>query len=538
MLPRNPWTLPLTTSTRSGFAALCALALAAFLAAPAPALAGLTDLPTDVQIPDDSLGEFYVTGFRLVEDLPEEYIQEEFLVFGNATIYNYAHNPPDGPTDIVPVQEDVPYGTRIVVNRPAEKNKFNGTVVIEWWNSTAGFDTAPVWDVSAEYFAREGYIYVGVTNGDDAFDFLLGGCSLLGLSPPTCGTRYADVELADNGIAYEMVSQIATLLKSDSPLNPIPSGYEVERLYHAGQSQQGGSMVTYASGFHVPGVNDGYFVQANVFPRNINDGPECGADGSPPFPDCRPELQGDDRWVRTDLPVPVVQALGETDVSALFGITGRQADTENFRYYEMAGVAHLTVHEGVDIIPPLTLEDLCENPVNSSADGPVVGSYLYNAMWDNLEQQVKNGVAPPPTRLMDVDDSGEVQRDEFMNALGGVRVPEMDVPTGSHYPPTNQANPNLPGFLQFLGNLACFLGGSTTPFDNEELKELYRNHGGYVNRVVHAANDLRRDRFLLQEDRKIIVDAAAKSTIACGIGFEIALLLPPVMWWRARRRRR
>jgi hypothetical protein len=536
MLHRNSWTLALATAARSGFAALCALALAALLSA--TATAGLTDLPTDVQVPDDSLGAAYVTGFRLIEDLPEEYIEEEFLVFGNASIYNYKHDPPLGHADIEAIAEDVPYGTRIVVRRPANENKFNGTVVIEWWNSTAGFDTAPVWDVSAAYFAREGTIYVGVTNGDDAFDFLLGGCSLLGISPPTCGTRYADVELADNGIAYEMVSQIATLLRSDSPLNPIPSGYAVERLYHTGQSQQGGSMVTYASGFHVPGVNDGYFVQANVFPRNINDGPECGAAGSPPFPNCRPELQGDDRWVRTDLPVPVVQALGETDVAALFGIAGRQADTENFRYYEMAGVAHLTIHEGVDIIPPLTLEDLCQNPVNSSADGPVVGSYLYNAMWDNLEQQVQRGVAPPPSRVMDVDANGVIQRDPYMNALGGVRVPIMDVPTGTYFPPTNQADPNLPGFLQFLGNLACFLGGSTTPFDADTLKELYPNHGTYVSQVAHAANNLRRDRFLLQEDRQIIVTAASRSTIGCGMGFEIALVLPPLMWWRARRRRR
>jgi hypothetical protein len=248
-------------------------------------------------------------------------------------------------------------------------------------------------------------------------------------------------------------------------------------------------------------------------------------------------LQGDDRLVRTDLPVPVVQAVGETDVAALFGIGGRQADAGNFRYYELAGVAHLTIHKDVEVFPPLTLEDLCQNEINSSADGPIVGSYLYNAMWENLEQQVQRGFVPPAGVLMQTDSSGVVQRDEFMNALGGVRVPEMDVPTGSHYPPTNRADPNLPPFLQFIGNLACFLAGSTTPFDDELLHELYPNHGAYVNQVARAANQLQMDGFLLPQDRQIIVDAAAHSTIACGIGFEIALLLPPLMWWRARRRR-
>jgi hypothetical protein len=533
---RNARTRGLAAASRQGRLSLLALALVALITP--SAIAAPTDLPTDVRAPDDALGAAFIPGVRLVEDLPQEIVEEEFLVFGNASLYNYAHNPPESKTDIVSVQDGIPYGTRIIVRRPAKKGHFNGTVVIEWWNSTAGFDTAPVWDPSAEYFAREGYIYVGLTNGSAAFDFLLSGCALFGVLPPTCGTRYAELLLADNGIAYDMASQIATLLKSDSPLNPIPSDFAVERIYHSGQSQQGGSMVTYASGFHLPGVNDGYFIQANVGARDINGGPECGAAGSPPFPGCTPSLQGADRLVSTDLPVPVVQAVGETDIAALFGTFGRQPDAEKFRYYELAGVAHLTIHEGVEIFPGTDLGDLCENEMNTSADGPVVGSYLYNAMWDNLEAQVQRGIAPPPGVLMDVDGSGVIQRDQFMNALGGVRVPEMDVPTGSHYPPTNQADPNLPPFLQFIGNLACFLGGSTTPFDDEQLKELYNNHGGYVNKVARAANILMQDRFLLPKDRQIIINEAALSTIACGIGFEIALLLPPVMWLRARRRRR
>jgi hypothetical protein len=462
-------------------------------------------------------GEAFVPGVRLVEDLFLEYVEEEFFVSGTATLYNYANDPPLGPTDIVPIQTGVPYKTRIIVRRPVKTNKFNGSVVIEWWNTTAGFDTAPVWDPSAEYFGREGYIYVGVTNSNQALSFLTGGCSLLGVLPPTCGTRYATLSLPDDGLAYDMVSQIANLLRSDSPDNPV-AGYDVERIYHSGQSQQGGSMVTYASGFHLPGLNDelndGYFVQANVFARPINAGPACGAQGSPPFPDCTPRLQGSDVFVRTDLPVPVVNALTETDVAVLFGIPGRQPDTPTFRYYEMAGTAHLTVHKDIEVIPagivgpdPLFLEDLCLNPLNTLADGPVFGSYLYNAMWDNLDRQVRFGEVPPAGRVLDVV-AGVIQRDAYDNALGGVRLPEMDVPTGSYNPPTNVADPTLPPFLQAIGNLFCFLAGSTQPFDEATLDDLYRNPGDYVNQVVRAANALRAEGFLLQADRQKIVDSA------------------------------
>ncbi|MDJ0851037.1 MAG: alpha/beta hydrolase domain-containing protein [Myxococcota bacterium] len=546
--------------------------------------------PVSVELPPEGQGDPFVPGVRLVEDLEPPYVEEEFFVSGAATLYNYANDPPLGPTDIEPIEEDVPWKTRIIVRRPEQPGHFNGSVVIEWWNSTANFDSAPVWDPSAEYFAREGYIYVGVTNANQALAYLTSGCSLLGVLPPTCGTRYATLSLPDDGLAYDMVSQIANLLKSSDPDNPIPFPYRVERVYHAGQSQQGGSMVTYASAFHVPGLNeglnDGYFVQANVFARRINGGPACGDAGSPPFPDCTPRLRDSDVFVRTDLPVPVVNALGETDVQALFGIAGRQPDTPTFRYYEMAGVAHLTVHVGVELIPanvlgpdPLFLEDLCENELNTSADGPVFGSYLMNAMWENMDRQVRgmrddddweaddddgegddddweadddDGEAddddgegddddgdrrPPPGLLLDVDADGVIQRDEFSNALGGVRLPAMDVPIATYDPPTNQADPNLPPFLQQIGNLACFLGGSTEPFDQALLDQLYPTQRTYVKQVRRAARALEKAGYLLPEDRKIIVQRAIDSGVGCGIGFELALVLPPLAWWYRRRRR-
>jgi hypothetical protein len=438
----------------------------------------------------------------------------------------------------------VPYETRIIIRRPVNKGHFNGTVVIEWWNSTAGFDTAPVWDPSASYFVREGFIYVGVTNSTTALDFLVDGCRLFGILPPTCGTRYASLSMPENGLAFEMLSQIAHLLKSASPENPLPDDFDVERIYHAGQSQQGGSMVTYASGFHFD-ENDGYFVQQAATARPVNFGPACGADGSPPFPDCTPRLQGDDRLVRTDLPVPVYHANSETDLEILFGTVGRQADTPTFRYYEVAGAGHLSVHAGVELIPggvlgpdPILLEDLCLNQINSTADGPVFFSYVMNALWESMEQQVRRGRAPPAGVQMEVDEAtGVVQRDEFGNGLGGVRLPSMEVPTAT-YTPGNVADPTLPGLLVFIGNLACRLSSSATPFDQETIDELYPNHGTYVSQVAMAANDLAAQGLLLAKDRKKIVTAAAHSSIACGLGFEVGLLLPAMMWLNHRRRSR
>lgn len=505
-------------------------------------LAEPTD-PVSVELPPEGQGDAFVPGVRQVADLAQDYVEEEYFVSGAADLFNYAHNPPLGPTDLTTIQEDVPYKTRIIVRRPADAGHFNGSVVIEWWNSTAGFDTAPVWDPSAEYFARRGFIYVGVTNSTTSLGFLVGGCSLLGVLPPTCGTRYSTLSLPENGVAFEMVSQIANLLKSDVPENPLPPDFDVERIYHSGQSQQGGSMVTYASAFHFDG-NDAYFVMQAATARSINFGPACGDVGSPPFPSCTPRLQGGDQLVRTDLAVPVYHANTETVIANLFGTVGRQNDTSTFRYYEVAGGGHLTVHEDVEIIPagilgpdPLFLEDLCQFPLNTTADGPVFFSYVLNALWNNLERQVRWGIAPPEGVQMEVNPvTQEVLRDVFGNGLGGVRLPSMEVPVAT-YTPGNVADPSLPAFLRAIGNLACFTGSSVIPFDHETLHDLYPTHEGYVNQVRQAAKSLMGERFLLREEAQTLIGAANLSAIGCGIGFELALLLPPLLWLRQRRRR-
>ncbi len=537
-------------------ATLAALALAGFAA---PAFAGPSD-PVTVSLPPEGQGPVFSPGTRLVAELEQPYVEEEYFVSGAATLYNYAHNPPSSPTDIVAAQAGVPYQTRMIVRRPVHKGQFNGSVVIEWWNSTAGFDTAPAWDASAEHFAREGYAYVGVTNSTTSIGFLLGGCRVLNLPPSRCGTRYATLSMPENGLAWDIVSQIASLLRSDSPDNPLPSDFRVARLFHVGESQQGGSIVTYASGFHLPGVNDGYFIQSATSARPINFGPACGAGGSPPFPDCTPRLPFPMSLVRTDLPVPVYQVVTELDVANLFGIIGRQAETPTFRYYEVAGGAHNTVHKNIEIVPPgifgpnpILLEDLCLSEINSTADGPVFVSHVFNALWERMSEQVRRGSEPPASVLLDwvgpnvtpiqPNQPVVLARDALGNATGGVRVPAVEVPVATYVttvPGTlsgNVANPALPGPLVGIGNLACRLSGSVIPFKPELIDALYGNHGGYMSRVAHAANALQAQGLLLPKDAKKIRVEAAMSSVACGIGFELAFVLPPILWLRRRTRR-
>lgn len=363
-----------------------------------------------------------------------------------------------------------------------------------------------------------------------------------------------------------MVSQIANVLKSDSPENPIPPEYGyVERIFHAGQSQQGGSMVTYATAFHSP-VNDGYFVQAASSARRIKDGTSCSDPDALPYPDCTPQLTGDDRRVRTDLPVPVYRAMTETDMGcgppfcdgstpelnprSVIGGASRQTDVGKFRYYEMPGTAHTTVHVDVEVLPPiplfgfpgLNLEEACLHPINSLADGPVFGSHLYNAMWKNMELQSRFGIPAPHADPIDVVD-GAIVRDEFDNALGGIRISMLAAPIAT-YGPHNEVNTaTVPALLQPLLNLFCVLSGTRADFGAATLAELYPSHGHYVGKVSHSVLVLFLQRFMLLEDvAKVIQDAQASDVgepvpNGCGIGFELVFVLPPLIWLHKRRRR-
>jgi hypothetical protein len=478
--------------------------------------------PLTLIVPDDELGAVYDPTSRGT-DIGPDYVIEEFLIDGEATVYNYATDPPVR-GDVLPIAHltNVPYRTRLMVRRPADPSDFNGTVVIEWWNSTPGFDTAQVWDPSHDYFRREGVAYVGWTNSNQSLSFLVGGCTI-SILPKLCGQRYESLFLGDNGQAYEIGSQIANALKN-GPSSPLPEGFVVERVYHAGYSQQGGSMVTYASAFHLPGVNDGYFVQAFGSARDIKDGLPCGDPQADPFPDCPRQLEGEQRLVRTDLPVPVMRSHTETDVaSGLFGASS-QEDSETFRYYEMAGTAHATLND--DPFLGLPIGNYCASTTNTLADGPVFGSFLFNAMWENLERQVVDGVAPPHGDLIEREND-EIVRDELGNALGGVRLPELDVPIAS-YGPSNGVGDDVPAFIPAeLIDLFCRLAGTVTPLEPELLRALYPTSQDFLTSYEESADALVEARFLLPEDAETLKTIAAPepSATALRLGAVIALAL-------------
>jgi hypothetical protein len=479
-------------------------------------------------------------GGRPVEGLAQPTVEEEYFFSGSVDVFNYDAFPASRgahPGDrLVAYKTAQPYKTRMIVRRPATADAFSGDVVIESMNSTAGFDTTPVWLPSAEYFAREGIVYIGVTtSGNQALPFLKNGCG--GINPP-CGTRYATLAMSDNGQEYELVNQLATALRGGDPSQiPLPADFgPVQHVFFTGQSQQGGSVITHASQFHFPGIA-GYFFMGASSARAIRGGftafgdatsRTCGTAGALAYPDCVAPLAGAELRVRTDLPVPVYRGSSETDIGN--GST-RQDDTDtspfaSFRLIEVPATAHNVVHltplPFPGLPPDFTIGDLCLNQAYTLADGPILGSHVWNAMFENMRIQVTRGVRPPRAPRVAIL-GGVIQRDLAMNAIGGVRLPELDVPTASYFSPNNTGKPACgavgappfpgcnPPALAPLGNLACLLSGSYAPFSQEMLDALYPNHGRYVNQIAWRTNQLVRMRFLLPEDAELHKQAAAES---------------------------
>ncbi len=98
---------------------------------PAPTITG--PIPATTPFGDPSHG--FVFSPAAVDLGPRGYVQEEFFIEGTANRYTRS-----GMETADVVDGGHPYKTRFVVRRPLSPDAFNGTVVVEWNNVTAGQD--------------------------------------------------------------------------------------------------------------------------------------------------------------------------------------------------------------------------------------------------------------------------------------------------------------------------------------------------------------------------------------------------------------
>ncbi len=408
------------------------------------------------------------------------YIQEEFFIEGTANRYN---TPPLQTGSII--DGNHPYKTRIVVRRPISRHHFNGTVLLEWQNVTAGYDLDAHW-ISWKHFMRAGYVWVGVSaqrvgvNGNNP---PLPNLGLKAWSPVRYGSLdvTAGGTITDDSLCYDIFAQAAQAIRCPVGIDPM-GGLDARLILAIGASQSAIRLGTYFNSIHpLHNVVDGFYLLVGRFFGNV---------------------------LRTDLTTKVFQVVSEFEVKN--GAYLRIPDSANRHTWEIAGAAHSGYDSYLyrkpiilrDGIPPSSIE-CTTTPVFSR--NPTF--YALNTAYDHLVRWVKHGTPPPSAPLIQVSSVGGpttpavIVRDSYGNALGGLRLPAFDVPIGTN----NGADNGGPAF--------CLLYGFFTPFDDATLHSLYPTHHAYVHAFKHATYEALKAGYIVKEDADEMIAEAIRAEI-------------------------
>jgi len=161
------------------------------------------------------------------------YQQSEFFLSGDAASYlPAAPLGSDGQWTVTPAST-APYTTRIVVDRPANPARFNGTVVVEWLNVSAGLDVAPEWLVTHNELIREGYAWVGVSAQAT-------GVAAIKAADPV---RYAALSHPGDSYSYDIYSQAGQAVRASAAT--VLGGLRPRKILAEGESQSAFRLTTY-----------------------------------------------------------------------------------------------------------------------------------------------------------------------------------------------------------------------------------------------------------------------------------------------------
>jgi hypothetical protein len=438
----------------------------------------------------------------------------------------------------------VEYSSRIMLFMPSDPSKANGTLLVDIPNRGNAYSRA-LYNSPRDEPYLAGNIQQGTGFLEDRgfvsleVNWELGkGADLPAFTDAQGKKRFVE------GVGFAIVRDTADFFaraSADGAGTANPLRGAVKRVLASGKSQTGRYLKTFLyHGFNqVEGrrVFDGmhiFVAAAGMLPiMQSGTGPESSADAGASFDD--PEFRGVNEGPFTPAEIIArVQARGETppkmiminsqsdydSLRASLSRTGAQGTADqpipaNVRVYDIPGGSHVRVLEsrGCKLAPA----NLDWTPVS-------------RATFLKLDAWVSGNAEPPPNTLMMLEPAtgdpnvlrapahlpnAVIQRpkkDAGGNSLGGVRLPDLAVPLGTH---TVQNQPL---------SRACMLLGGYVPFAKTKaerdaandarpsLAELYRDRDDYVNRIRVAARALEQGGFLLPDDAAIIIQAAASST--------------------------
>jgi hypothetical protein len=460
---------------RWALAACCALLVSLF-AVVSPAFGAYENVPTPTvegPIPVTPTSHpFLATEIPLAE---YGYTEQEYFISGTGFTYSTTGAVNVTGTKITTGGPNgngtYPFKTRIVVRRPINPANFNGKVIVEWQNVTAGYDLEANWLSDPYNIIKNGYAYVTVDAQNVGVNYL---------KKTFNPERYGSLEVGPTGdaLSYDIFGSALKAVRGDG-VGPEPLGSltpDINKVVASGESQSCSRLVTYYNKVApIQQIADAYLLTVCT------------------------------EAIRADRPEKVLRIISE------FENKNEQTEAEyptnpSLRHWEAAGGSHVPFMAAANWAGPVErdvgpdIADCVGKPVLSRVQWP----YLIDAGTKELIAWAEGGSPPPAAPRGEYVNPKTLKRNSLGIALGGVRLPDVEVPTGVDLAENSAAPPPNP----YPDSAFCVLLGQYKQFSEETLNGLYSNYGEYVEKVEANAQKLAAEGFVLPEDVQRIVDAA------------------------------
>ncbi|PYI36173.1 hypothetical protein BP00DRAFT_387391 [Aspergillus indologenus CBS 114.80] len=435
-----------------------------------------------------------------VDLLPEyDFISQEYLISGTAQGHSYC--------------------TRLLLRRPADPARFSGFVVAEpshLWGGTSIWRHVNRWVMRNDHawleIDSQAPSAVGKIKNVDpdryaALDFTPGPTSdeFSENIPVEDGSEGEPMSKEELWHAYDTfkakwwpaTTQSPEILTAASHAlrAGLLGGLTARWVVLAGLSQTGGLIrrfITHSGHLRLP---DGETPPFDGFLP-------CQSGGTTPLPDC--EAGG-----------KIIELLGESEFLSVrypCGVSGqmhwqrtahRRPQSEGYRLYEVAGMGHRESRyfSAVDRVR------WGERPSQERVSGAggedeevkwstFANSFVYHSVFEAMRRWIVEGgdggfIPPDSAWIQTVDETDEIVRDRFGNALDGVRTLHTEVPVARIVAATPRGRPN-------------WYCGSEWPFSEEQLRVLYGSVAAYRRRAGAAIARQIRSGFLLPEDAEVL----------------------------------
>ncbi|WP_342214865.1 alpha/beta hydrolase domain-containing protein [Nocardia abscessus] len=409
------------------------------------------------------------------------YVEEEYFIEGEAHRIVVTDTPADGRFVSEKEAASAPYRTRLVVRRPIDPARFNGTVIVHWTNVSAG------WDIIDDLEAiTDGFAFVAVSAQSAGLEGFPGMPYGLKTWDPQ---RYGSLHLPGDSYSFDIFSQAALAVGAGGTrhgADPL-DGLAVRHRVAQGASQSAMRLVSQLNAVQpIDNAFDGFLTVVDFgayapFNDRIFDEAaraEYTAEGfaANNVPMARK---------RDDLGVKVLVVNSETEARAWQAVA--QPDTDDHRVWFLAGAAHVGNGEADLSARVLVRDGVPDLLVPQGTPSLIRFPGVIDAGLHAMHRWLESGQAPSSQPRFEFDANGKrLARDADGIALGGIRLPGVAVPAAVN----TGEGPNMQGFAALLG--------TSTPFPIEKIRALYPSDDRYRARVKDVVDGLVADGVILQ----------------------------------------